>query len=615
MRKLFAQMFIQRSTPAVLAAIAVLVLHVTGCSTTRYQRAADEEAYRVIAEKTPEVPGMPPEFDIEPIPLPELEGLPQLLDTDPAFGEAASTEQGAYKISLEKALALAFHHNRGYQSRKEDVYLEALSLTLNRHRYTPIFSAGGRTGYDRSTRDVYLASPEGALAAEAPDLIREIGALTGQPAELLNNYANVVAQAARVSGITQPDLHIVDERRVTGSTETGVDLLLKGGGRLAVDLTTNFLRFVTGDSRVSASSALLGSFTQPLLRGAGRDIAAEGLTQAERDLLYSLREFTRYRAEFAVQVASAYYQVLQNRDTVRNNWRGYQDVLTSVERARALAEEGRGTQADLGRYERNVLSTESSWVGSVRNYRQNMDQFKILLGLPTDAPIVLDSGELDEVTERGIIHPAITAENAVEVALATRLDLYNVRDRVDDSERKVVVAANSLKPGLNLILSGTVNSEPGNRFQNLDFDRARWGAALDLDLPLDRKSERNAFRAALIAQERAVRSLSLAEDNIKLGVRDAWRRLDQAKRNYEISLRSVELNQRLVEEQSLRMELGRATAIDQVDAQNALIQAQNARTAALVDHTVARLQFWRDMGILFIKEDGQWEEVTDGNQS
>lgn len=510
---------------------------------------------------------------------------------------------------------MAFHHNRGYQSRKEDVYLQALSLTLNRHRYTPIFSGGGRAGYDRSTRDVYLVSPEGALAAEAPGLIREIGALTGQPAELLNNYANVVAQAARVSGVTEPELRIVDERRVTGSTDAGVDLLLKGGGRLAVDLTSNFLRFVTGDSRVSASSALLGSFTQPLLRGGGRAVAAEGLTQAERDLLYSLREFTRYRTEFTVQVASAYYQVLQNRDTVRNNWRGYQDVLTSVERARALAEEGRGTQADLGRYERNVLSTELSWIGSVRNYRQNMDQFKILLGLPTDAPIVLDSGELEELTERGVIHPAISPENAVEVALATRLDLYNVRDRVDDSERKVVVAANSLKPGLDLILTGTVNSEPGNRFQNLDFDRARWGGALDLDLPLDRKAERNAYRAALIAQERAARSLTLAEDTVKLEVRDAWRRLDQAKRNFEISMQSVELNQRLVEEQSLRMELGRATAIDQVDAQNALIQAQNARTAALVDHTVARLQFWRDMGILFIKEDGQWEEVTDGNQS
>jgi outer membrane protein TolC len=600
-----------------VAAVSVLLFVITtGCSTTHYEKAADEEVYRVITEKTAEVPGMLPSIDIAQPPLPELVDLPQQQESDPAFGEAASTEQGAYIIGLEKALSLAFQHNRGYQSRKEDLYLQALSLTLDRHRYTPIFSGRASGTYDHTTRDTQVFSPEAIIAADAPDLVREIGALTGQPADLLESYANLVAQAGDISGATAPELRIVDEESVSGTTDFGVDLLLKGGGRIAVNLTSNFLRFVTGDSRVDATSALLGSFTQPLLRGAGSAVAAEELAQAERDLLYNMREFTRFRKEFTVEVASSYYQVLQNRDAVRNNWRGYQDILTSVERARALAEEGRGTQADLGRYERNALNTELSWIGSVRSYRQSMDQFKIQLGLPTDAPIVLDPNELDELTARGIIHPSITPENAVDVALVTRLDLYNVRDRVDDSERKVHVAKNSLKPDLDLVLTGTVDSEPDtNSFEEFDFERARWGAGLDLDLPFDRKAERNALRSALIAQERAVRGLTLAEDNIKLEVRDAWRRLDQAKRNYEISVQSVELNQRLVEEQSLRMELGRATAIDQVDAQNALIQAQNARTAALVDHTIARLEFWRDMGILFVKESGQWEEVTDDVQS
>ena len=32
-------------------------------------------------------------------------------------------------------------------------------------------------------------------------------------------------------------------------------------------------------------------------------------------------------------------------------------------------------------------------------------------------------------------------------------------------------------------------------------------------------------------------------------------------------------------------------------------------TQAMVSHTVARLQFWRDLGILFIKENGRWEDV------
>ena len=94
-------------------------------------------------------------------------------------------------------------------------------------------------------------------------------------------------------------------------------------------------------------------------------------------------------------------------------------------------------------------------------------------------------------------------------------------------------------------------------------------------------------------------------------MRDSWRTLDQAKRSYEISEIGVKLAERRVEEQDLLAELGRAKAQDQVDAQNALIDSKNQRTQALVTHTIARLQFWNNMGILYIKDNGQWEEVQD----
>ena len=73
----------------------------------------------------------------------------------------------------------------------------------------------------------------------------------------------------------------------------------------------------------------------------------------------------------------------------------------------------------------------------------------------------------------------------------------------------------------------------------------------------------------------------------------------------------MKLAERRVEEQNLLAELGRAKALDQVDAQNSLIDSKNQRTQALVTHTIARLQFWNNMGILYIKDHGQWEEVQD----
>ena len=237
-----------------------------------------------------------------------------------------------------------------------------------------------------------------------------------------------------------------------------------------------------------------------------------------------------------------------------------------------------------------------------------------MLGLDTDAPVILDEDELDALKSRGIIHPKITVDEAVETALVTRLDLYTARDLVDDSDRRFYVAADALKPGLDLVLTGAVDSEDGNRVFSPDFERGRWSLGFDTDLNLDKKAERNAYRAALIGYERAVRGAELAEDRIKFDVRDAYRTLEQERRNYEIRSQSVALNQRRVEEQELRAELDQGDVLDLVDAQNDLTNANINLTSAIVSHTISRLEFWRDIGVLFIKENGQWEEVNDVQQ-
>lgn len=406
----------------------------------------------------------------------------------------------------------------------------------------------------------------------------------------------------------------MSERSVAGGTQVGVDWLMKGGGRIALGLTTNLLQFVSGDMESLSSSVLSGSVTQPLLRGAGSKVAAERLTQAERDVLYALRDFSRFRKQFAVQVCASYYGVLQDLDAVRNNYNSYQNFVRNAERERDFAEVGRSTLASVGRQEAAVLSAENRWINSVRGYRESLDEFKILLGLSTNAPIVLDSDELIELREAGLKHPSIPMEDAVEVAFNARLDLYTVRDQYDDATRAVDVAQNALLPDVDLVADASVRSAGEDNAQRLDFRRTNWNAGVDVDLPFDRKAERNAYRRALIALERSRRDRTLAEDAIALEVRRAWRNLESARRNYLIAEKSVELNLRRVEEQELLADLGRGSALDQVDAQNNLTESQNGLTSSLIGHTLARLQFWLDMGILYIKEDGQWEEISDDYQ-
>ena len=558
-----------------LILLCLLVSALAGCTTTHYRKSADREAAKLIAQKTPAVPNMDPEFSIEQEKLASLDSLPSSEKVEKFVGTENELEQGARVLSLESALAIGVKHAREYQSQKELLYLRALDLALARHAYTPIFSGSANTRAQNQPVDVARALDQAAGTQTA---------------------------------LLQQDTQVIQQYSASGGGNLGSSVLLRTGAQLVNSFNIDFLRFLSGSPQLFIRSSLAATLTQPLLRGFGYKVAMENLTQAERTLLYALRDFTQFRKDFSVRVAQSYYGVLGARDAMRNAWQGYQNFLLNAERGRALAAEGRAAQSDLGQLEQAALTSEGNWIGAIRTYRQNLDQFKLLLGLPARAKIILEDSELSQLK---IAHPQLAPEDAVEVAFQNRLDLLNFRDRKEDVERQVALAANALKPRLDLVISGNMDNKPGSN-NPFDFDgsRARGAAGLNMDLGLDRINERNRYRGALIQKEAAARQLELQEDQLRLNVFESWRSLDQAKRNFEISELGVKLSERRVEEQELRAELGKVTGRELVDAQTALIASRNGRTSALVGHTIARLQFWNNMGILFIKENGRWQEVT-----
>ena len=597
------------------AASVVAVAGFTGCSTAHYRQKADDEVYSIIREKSAAVQGMEERFSIDQdLSGDPLAAMPKVTENDAALGDGVGDEVGSSLVSLEDAVSLSVKRNRTYQGKKEAVYLRALSLTLDRHLFAPIFSTKASGNYSKSSRDVSVPSDFTGAVTAARNSVDELEGITGTPAALISQYLDVVKSAGHVAGLDKPELDVVDERNVSGQASAGVNMLLKGGGRIGAAITSTFLRYLTGSHRDQAASVLSASFAQPLLRGGGSDVTMEALTQSERDVLYALRDFTHYRKQFAVDICSDYYRVLQQRDAVRNAWFGLKNSRKSVEREQAFAREGMSTQAALGRLKQFALDNENRYNSAVHNYKNSLDQFKISLGLSTDARMLPNDKDLASLREKGIIHPEISAEDAVQVAMASRLDYQNQLAETDDAGRKVKVAENGLKPKIDLVAEARVKSLDKNQFQQLDFRRMTADAGLDVDPVLDRKSVRNAYRSTLIAYEAALRQRSLAEDQLKLQLRDSWRSLDQARLSYDVAVESVRLSQRRVEEQNLLAELGQATAQDQVDAQNDLITSQNNLTAALVGHTIARLGFWRDMGLLYITDDGRWKEPENGNK-
>jgi len=218
--------------------------------------------------------------------------------------------------------------------------------------------------------------------------------------------------------------------------------------------------------------------------------------------------------------------------------------------------------------------------------------------------------ELEALQQIGIVEPNYALDAAVETALAQRLDLANSADAAEDAQRKVVVAADNLGAELNLIGSAGVDSTPKTNFERLQFQNGTYALGLEADLPLDRKAERNAYREALITFEQRRRNHENDVDEVKLEIRDAYRKLREEAESYRTQQKALELAQIRVGVSPILWEAGRMNARDYLESQDDLLQAQNNVTSALVSHAIAKLNFFRDVGILQVKPDGMWAEPT-----
>ena len=253
-----------------------------------------------------------------------------------------------------------------------------------------------------------------------------------------------------------------------------------------------------------------------------------------------------------------------------------------------------------------MLQARDTYIQAQKEYEMALDLFKITLSVPTATEFKLDETVLDSLKVPDLSELDFGEAQAIQTALFRRLDLANSADAVADAKRKVYVAADALRADLGLIATADVISEErGGR----GLARVTEDYTLDvkLGLPLDRVPEQTLYRKALLTLNQSERDYDLAADTIAMEVRQAFRDLKEAARRYEIQSEGLTLAQERFRKTFLLMQYARASSRRVLNAQQALFDAQNETTEALVNYTVAMLNFYRDTGILQVRPDGMWQ--------
>ncbi len=358
--------------------LAMFALSLSSCSRTFYREQADKEVYAAIQERNHSSWTLP-NIDITPPPAsrlydPYAADFPPMPPDDIAASEYMHTADGHHgwkhwwdhgtvdSVELsdwrsmlpltdgklvfapELIMQQAQLQSRTYRTELEQLYLSSLDLTLNRFEFATQWYAINRTDY------THFGTSSVPNETNALSTISDVG--------FTKNFA--------------------------------------AGGQLLVNFANSFVWEFTGKSYVPSSNISM-TFLQPLLKNFGRQVRMEALTQGERSLLYQVRTFARFRKQFYVDLAvTRYLALLQQTQFIRNEETNVLRQEQNYARQQAQLLANKVNPVDVDQALTTLLSARSRLIQLRTNLENELDRFKVELGLPPTIAASMDDQPLKE---------------------------------------------------------------------------------------------------------------------------------------------------------------------------------------------------------------------------
>ena len=270
-----------------VSTMCIVAILMSGCHRSYYREQADADAYALIEEKNANSQWRLPNSSIEVDPQSRMYDpfnidCPPMPPDDPASNEfmhyvggqrawdgwennGVLTEvenprwrsmlplsaDNTFKLDMHTAVRTALIHAPEFQNELEDLYLSALDVSFERFQFDVQYFAGKSGFFEFAGKD-----------SSRGDSSTSFG----------------------FSTFSQPGGNSWQARR-----------LFATGAQLVVGLANSLIWEFSGPDDHTALTLLDFSIVQPLLRGGGRDIVLENLTQTERTLLANVRQMERFR--------------------------------------------------------------------------------------------------------------------------------------------------------------------------------------------------------------------------------------------------------------------------------------------------------------------------------
>lgn len=293
-------------------------------------------------------------------------------------------------------------------------------------------------------------------------------------------------------------------------------------------------------------------------------------------------------------VSTAYYQVFTQKEklnTLENSYLSTEKVRNII---KSLYDNGLAKKIDLDRTNVNLTNLESGKVQMKNAVSLSENALKFYMGMPIETQIQLEDANL--AVDAPLLENTINTDNRTEVkVLEKQKTLLNYNVKATEA---------SYYPTLNLVgnyawqgLGNKFPIGPGKSQGVYWSDFASVG--IQLNIPIFNgfliKSKVDQAKIQLQNLEQDLKETKLSMD---LQYQNAKTQIENNLETIKSQKANVELAQSVLENTKSNYQYGLAPLTDLLDAENALVQAKNNYTNAILDFKIAEIQLYKAKGEL-----------------
>ncbi len=353
--------------------------------------------------------------------------------------------------------------------------------------------------------------------------------------------------------------------------------------------TRTYEGVLTPAARITDTSLTI---SQPL-RGLGPNASLYDLRNARRAREAQERSLILTKQRYLVEIARAHYQTLAQRELLLVARQSAERSVALRKASEARMEVGLSNKLDVYRAQLSEAQADQSMVSAETSLQAAIERFRFLLGRSPMDPIEPAAGEISEpgLEDLGAV------DTLVETALASRLDLAEVREQIDDARRAASLSRQNLLPDMSLNLRFTEQKGSGFLGPSVTTNR-RWETFVQASMPLERAADIARLQLSNLEVASRERNYAQRKYEIESEVRSAHRDLIGLARSITTQKGAVEIAGEQLRLANLRYQRGLASNFDVVDAEGSLLVARSSLVQLLSSYQVARLDLERVIGVM-----------------